>query len=329
MKIGIVGPGIMPIPPVGWGACEILIWDYAKTLELLGHECIIYNTQDMNHVISLIKNDNLDIVHIQYDNYAHIADKISSFVKLVLITSHFGYIEQLNKWGGYIQVFNQIKSQTQENVYHAVLSQGIKEVYLKHGIPENRIFVTPNGANASLFKYIEAPQELQKSIYLAKIDNRKRQYLFQEISSLHFAGNVADKRFNTKSLRYLGEWSKDTLYSNLSHYGNLVLLSDGEADPLVVKEALVCGLGLVISEYSTAGLDLTKPYITVIPENKISDVRFVESELIRNKNISAKMRSEIREYGLTFDWEILVKMYEKKITSITNEISSSDTTRTD
>ena len=27
MKVAIVGPGIMPIPPTGWGAVEILIWD--------------------------------------------------------------------------------------------------------------------------------------------------------------------------------------------------------------------------------------------------------------------------------------------------------------
>ena len=319
MKIGIVGPGIMPIPPVGWGACEILIWDYAKTLELLGHECIIYNDKNLDNVANLINTDNLDVLHIQYDDHAHLCERIFQHVKLVLITSHFGYIERGNKWDGYAKVFNKIKSQTQKNVYHAVLSEGIKEVYLKHGIPENRIFVTPNGANASLFKYIEAPQELQKSIYLAKIDYRKRQYLFQEISSLYFAGNVADKRFNTKSLRYLGEWSTHILYSNLSQYGNLVLLSDGEADPLVVKEALVCGLGLVISEYSTAGLDLTKPYITVIPENNISDLRFVESEIIKNRNISINMRSEIRNYGLTFDWKILVKKY---ISNINDKLSN-------
>ena len=35
MKICIVGPGIMPIPPTGWGAVEILIWDYKETLEKL------------------------------------------------------------------------------------------------------------------------------------------------------------------------------------------------------------------------------------------------------------------------------------------------------
>ncbi|MEC8578098.1 MAG: hypothetical protein VXY41_01675, partial [Pseudomonadota bacterium] len=49
------------------------------------------------------------------------------------------------------------------------------------------------------------------------------------------AGNIADERFD-KTKNYLGEWSKKYLYENLTHYGNLVLLSDGEAHPLVCME---------------------------------------------------------------------------------------------
>jgi len=35
MKIGFIGPGIMPIPPDGWGAVESLIDDYRNALESL------------------------------------------------------------------------------------------------------------------------------------------------------------------------------------------------------------------------------------------------------------------------------------------------------
>jgi hypothetical protein len=44
MKITIVGSGIMPIPPKGWGAIEILTWDYKCELEKLGHKVEIVNT---------------------------------------------------------------------------------------------------------------------------------------------------------------------------------------------------------------------------------------------------------------------------------------------
>jgi hypothetical protein len=43
MKIALVGPGIISIPPPGWGAVEILIWDYYSELKKLGHEVDIIN----------------------------------------------------------------------------------------------------------------------------------------------------------------------------------------------------------------------------------------------------------------------------------------------
>jgi len=309
----LVGPGIMPIPPPGWGAVEILIWDYAKALEALGHKVTILNDKNLGNVVETIKNIKPDVVHIQYDEHAHLAGAISPHTKIVGITSHFGYFEQPEKWGSYRDVFYSIIRQYQPNTYHFVLSEGIANVYRQAGMPDEKIIVVPNGANHTQFKYTTEPTLLDRSIYLAKLDYRKRQYLFQNIPDLYFAGNPADHRFNTASPRYLGEWSKEYLYENLTHYGNLVLLSDGEADPLVVKEALICGLGVVISQWSTAGLDLTKPYITVIPENRISDLAFVESEIRRNREVSAEYRQEIREYGLTFSWVKLVGKYVENI----------------
>ncbi len=48
MKIVLIGPGIMPIPPTGWGAVEILVWDTKIALEKLGHEVLIINTKWKN-----------------------------------------------------------------------------------------------------------------------------------------------------------------------------------------------------------------------------------------------------------------------------------------
>ena len=46
MKIALIGPGIMEIPPEGWGAVEMLIWDYTVILRELGHRVEIINTPD-------------------------------------------------------------------------------------------------------------------------------------------------------------------------------------------------------------------------------------------------------------------------------------------
>ena len=95
------------------------------------------------------------------------------------------------------------------------LSEGIKKVYnVMFDIPKEKTWVTPNAVNTDAFEYVEDPTHPDRSIYLAKIDYRKRQHLFQSIESLWFAGNIADDRFNTKK-NYLGEWSKDKLFNEL------------------------------------------------------------------------------------------------------------------
>tara|TARA_B100001079_G_scaffold103933_1_gene89181 strand:- start:549 stop:1499 length:951 start_codon:yes stop_codon:yes gene_type:complete len=300
MKIVLIGPGIMPIPPTGWGAVEILVWDTKIALEKLGHEVLIINTKNGREIIDQINNFRPDFVHVHYDEFVPIVP----FIQYPnAITSHYGYLERPKMFGGYANVANEFM-RVKPNVF--CLSEGIEKVYnIMFNITNT--FVTPNGVNLNEFNYVSDPDYPDRSIYLAKIDYRKRQHLFQSIDSLWYAGNIADDRFNTKK-NYLGEWSKDRLYNELTDYGNLVLLSDGEAHPLVCMEALASGLGVVVCEWGKANLDTTKEFITVIPEDKIEDISYVEEQIIKNREYSVAHRDEIREYGEQFDW---VKVIEK------------------
>ena len=306
MKIAIVGPGIMPIPPTGWGAVEILIWDQKLALEELGHEVRIVNTASAIDILKEINEFRPDFVHVQYDDFVELCPYIQY---PNAITSHFGYLEQPNRWDYYGPRVASKFAQIKPNIF--CLSPGIKNVYEKEmGIPSDQLFVTPNGVNVDKFKFDKLPltEDMPKSIYLAKIDYRKRQHMFQSIQSLYYAGNNADPRFDV-GINYLGEWSKETLYNDLTKYGNLVLLSDGEAHPLVCLEAFAAGLGVVISQWAAANLDLDKDFITVIPEDKINDMEFVDTELLRNRYYSVNHRPEIREYAESFSWTKVVEKY--------------------
>ena len=309
MKIVLIGPGIMPIPPTGWGAVEILVWDTKIALEKLGHEVLIINTKNGREIIDQINNFRPDFVHVHYDEFVPIVP----FIQYPnAITSHYGYLERPKMFGGYTNVANEFM-RVKPNVF--CLSEGIEKVYnIMFNITNT--FVTPNGVNLNEFNYVSDPDYPDRSIYLAKIDYRKRQHLFQSIDSLWYAGNIADDRFNTKK-NYLGEWSKDRLYNELTDYGNLVLLSDGEAHPLVCMEALASGLGVVVCEWGKANLDTTKEFITVIPEDKIEDISYVEEQIIKNREYSVAHRDEIREYSEQFDW---VKVIEKYYLPNVNEV---------
>jgi glycosyltransferase involved in cell wall biosynthesis len=133
------------------------------------------------------------------------------------------------------------------------------------------------------------------------------------LPNIDFVGNYHNSHFDITNPNYLGEWDKPTLYNNLTEYGNLVLLSDGEADPLVVKEALIAGLGVVISECASANLNLLKGFITIIPNEKINDLEFVNKAIIENRKYSVENREEIRDYALSkFSWKKVIDNYYER-----------------
>jgi len=312
MKFSLVGPGIMPIPPSGWGAIEILIWDYKLTLEKLGHEVQIVNTSDLNDALKQINFFNPDFVHIQYDDYVYLYPHIKY---PCAVTTHFAYLEREEMMGPYKQRVFDVFKQIKPTVFG--LSEGINEVYNNScGISRDKLFLNPNGVNLKNFKTSKNPKFLDKSLYLATIDHRKRQFLFQDIKSLWYAGNIRDERFD-KTKNYLGEWNKEYLYNNLTDYGNLVLLSDGEAHPLVCMEAFAAGLGVVVCEWGKANLDIDKEFITVIPESNINDIDFIENAIVKNREYSISHREEILQYAKQFDWmNIIEKYYIKNVDQI-------------
>ncbi len=310
MKISIIGPGIMPIPPTGWGAVEILIWDYAETLRNKGHEVQIVNTPNHNEIVQQVNEFNPDFVHLQYDDHIDVMSKIKCLKKAV--TSHYGYLDQPHLHHGYTHIFQKfIKS----GVNMFCLSPSIIETYKAFGVNSEKLFLTPNGARNDRFLYKETPLYPNRSICIGKIEPRKRQYKFQNLKcELYFAGNCIDSRFNIHSPFYLGSWEKDVLYNNLTDYANLILISDGEAHPLVCVEALMAGLGLVISELAAANLDLSKKFITIIPEDKVNDNKFFAQAIIENREFSVSNRKEIREYALNnFDYNVIVDNYLKNV----------------
>ena len=100
----------------------------------------------------------------------------------------------------------------------------------------------------------------------------------------------------------------------------MVLLSDGEAHSLSCLEGIMAGLGLVISEYCTANLDTSLPFIDVIPESKIADEEFVRKTIAINRQKSIGMRKDIRKYAIdNFSWKVVVEKYNNLLHNIINE----------
>jgi len=305
----LIGQAYAPvsIPPKDHGAVEGILWDYKTWLEKLGHKVVIFNTKDERKIIAEINRRRPDIVHVHQHNLVGVLNKIRVPVKI--FTSHSGY--RINKLGTFLSLRKYLVRYPKDGLFIFALSPVWRRVFLDCGYSPDEVFVTLNGADHHKFRFRETPLHENRSIYLGDITDNKRQHLYQAIGSVDFAGPCHDSKFDQTHENYLGKWARETLYGHLSDYANLVILSKVEVGaPLVVLEALVCGLGVVVSTAASANLDTKLPWITVIPDEKITDVAFVEAEIARNREISLRHREQIREYGIgNFAWEKLVPRY--------------------
>lgn len=307
MKIALIGPGIMPIPPPGWGAVEILIWDYYNELTKIGHDVTIINTKDLAEIVNTVNAGKFDFVHLHYDVFYVILHYLNC--PRVAITSHYPYIDKIEKHraDGYDKIFYFLL--TQQQYYHFVLADKDIQTFIRHGANPHCLRKMKNGINSAAFRF-DMTAAFDKTIYLGKITPRKNQTKYQHLEGIDFVGNHADPEFRVTAPNYLGEWSRTRIHEELTNYTNLLLLSEGEADPLVVKEALIAGLGVVINQSSAENLDLSKNFITVIEDNKMNDLNYVKMKIKENKEISRSNRQEIHDYGVRqFDISIEVTNY--------------------
>jgi hypothetical protein len=327
MKIALIGPGIMPIPPSGHGAVEILMWDYFLELTNQGHNVDIINkmrvmSQDQSDpntpycqaVIREINSGNYDFVHVHYDCLYHILPFLTC--KRVGITSHYPYIDQTYKHNsdGYSEAFNRISNNKRHFIF--ALSKKDYAAFEKNGADTSRMFLLLNGSNQNEIQPTENKTMADKSIYIGKVEDRKLQKKYCELRNVDFYGKCDDPSFKSLSC-YKGEPSRQELMTVLANYGNLVLLSNGEnGTPLVIKEALMAGLPIVTNKYSADDLDTTLPFIDIIPDDKLGDLEYIQGVI--NENLKKQhYQTEIRNYGESnFSWERLITNYINKITNI-------------
>ena len=313
MEILIIGTGA-DIPPDGWGAVESIIWEHMTRIPKFGVNVDLVNTLNWMDIASMAleKNKKYDFVHCHYDiQWPYL--KALSYRFLSGMSSHFPYIgnEDMYASYGYWKVMRYFLDDQHDNLNFCISDKDVN-YFKSKGVNENKIFRLKLGASEDI-RFSDAPMLPGKSIYLGKVSRRKRQKIYGDIECIDFAGNLEDENSAIGIKNYVGEWPKEKVYNDLTDYGNLILLSDGENTPLVIREALIAGIGIVCSESSIEELD-EKPYITVIPDEKLDDLDYVREKIELNREISLGMKAEIRDYGISkFGWDACVKHYLSEV----------------
>jgi hypothetical protein len=312
-KIALLGHGTNDIPPKGWGAVESLIWTYYQELTALGHYVKIINTMDNDAIVGYLNAHPWDIIHIHDDALINLVPELKHS-GLIVLTSHYPAIHDRSVWDdkatGYnfeTVVINPLLHYIKQTNHIVVgaLCQKDRDTFVAMGVPPDQIFLMVNGASAKEIACDNRPTN-GLTICLAQMSDRKRQTALFGIPSVVFYG---PSPIPVTDPGYKGEMSSSERNRTLTDYENMVLLSTAEASPLAIKEGLMAGLGLVLSEAVASEIEM-KPWITVVPESEIWNKEYVQAAILKNRVITKGLKQEIRKDAMDrWNWPILVQKY--------------------
>lgn len=247
MKIINVTPGLISIPPNGWGAVEKIIWEYHQILQKKGYQSEISYLND-------VKYDKNTIVHIHVANLALMANALG-IPYYFTCHDHHAYLYGKNSTcfkDNYDAIKYSIKSFVPAK-YLVEYFELDNLYYLSHGV-NNDVFI-PKTYNVSSHKllcvanngFMHDPSEDRKGFGFA-IEAAKKLNLPITIAGPKNNENFFNKcEFHYDNLTILYDLSEKQLvdlYQNHTIFVHPSILEAGHPN-LTLLEAIGCGLPVV------------------------------------------------------------------------------------
>jgi len=292
MKIIQISPGLVEIPPKGWGAIEEVIWNYKIELEKIGNSVeIIWYWNFMKRYENGWRD--FDIVHI------HVSDQTDFFIK-----NNIPYYFTIHDIHAYMySTFTKLYIVTKSAIKHSILTFSPsmifieryseykdKIIYMSHGFSEQFKSIDKNMDNIKLLC-------VSNNLSASGIHDNKGYVLSDKIAKelgleITFVG-PNDKFFDSEEYQFSGNKicrnvNKDELVNDFfgTHHILLHMSSIESGQPcLVILEAIACGLPVV----STYLDDIDIPGIEFISrdmESGVNAVKKIINNYVSYRNLS-------------------------------------------
>jgi glycosyltransferase involved in cell wall biosynthesis len=261
LKVLIIAPGETSLPVVGWGAVEYIVMKHVKVLTDLGFHVIVLNSwhhRDWLRALSMRPS----FVVLHYDMFSIRWHHYRRFFRIpTLVFSHFGYAAFPEFWNS---TFRRSFNYFSKFEYIGCLNAEILKTFSALS-PDSELILLPNGSEENEFAQIPTIR-FEKFVLIGKVEERKKQIeIVRSLSRpdlVDFIGPIQDRRFASLSQNqqqcFLGEWDRDRIKSELPKYRGLILLSDAEADALVLHEALAAGIEVFVSKNSLGSQEVSQ-----------------------------------------------------------------------
>lgn len=329
MKIVQVHPGILPIPPNGWGAVEKIIWEYKLSLEKQGHTCDILYLND-------IDPKKYDVIHVHMANLALEAYQ-RGMQYYFTCHDHHTYV-----YGKDSRIYKQNREAMKYSIKSFVPAKYLVEYF---DLPN--VFYQSHGVNNDYFNHVEKPFTGHRLLCVANNgighdnthDRKGFGFAIKAAMELDLPITVAGPSNNKNVLNNLNiKYDKLTCLFDLKEKELLNLyqshtiflhLSDLEAGHpnLTLLEAMSCGLPVIATlenNNELKGLKKSSRDVnTVVNDLKevISNYKIYKNEALqtsKEKTWDNIIKDIVKHYVLTMD-EMLNYVY--RITEITHKSS--------
>jgi hypothetical protein len=274
-RLLLIAPAEKRIPVDGWGAVELVIQNQLLFFREQGFSTNLLNSYNLIDWWRVFRRKP-QVVICHYDVFTPRARIFSKLFhsKLIAIT-HYAYAQQPNKWDQDFQRLARHLSQVDTLV---ALNPKISAVFEALN-PSLRCVVIPNGVSVSSFK---VQRNGAGVICLGKVEPRKAQVMIARhltgAEDIVFVGDICDPEFSTlddsQKAMFVGPWDRTQVENKLGGYSTLILLSDGEADALVLYEAQSAGLRIVVNNLSIGSQDPNLPWL-ILTDSNLRDIRSI------------------------------------------------------
>lgn len=300
-----------PIPPIGYGAIETILWQYASRLRQRGHRVEILNRGGPPAIpafIGQMARQRPDFVHVNAPPLIPwFRPIVRAFGAKMVSTAHIGWSLPAGTNDADLQ---RLLGLYGRSPYHLHLNAEHPELLREIGVPSSNGRILRNAVETDEFRFSPEPGN-GRAVCVAKINRRKRQ---QEVANavagsrvhVDFIGHADTVVLETNAnAHHLGSWDRATLHGRMTEYSAFVLCAKAEGQALAVVEALAAGLSVVLSPAAAYNIDPSLPFVHIVrTDDEILPA--LEAAIAQNP----EHRRAARAYAIeTFDYERVLDEY--------------------